>query len=353
MADAQLRAELPNLRAAWDLSRSPGPTSTPAPRSWSDLDDLTTYRDLPEVAEWAVELAADPRLADHPQRVEVLGAAANSAWRPGDIERAIELAERAIAETRPRPQQPCELGRRAQTAAVFRGDPSVAADLVGAAWRRESDAGRRQVRRSRRPWPPCTAATTSGPVPCSTAPWRLSGQAAPSNRAFAVYTAAEMAVAGADPDRAVELYGEAIALARSVGATFVEGVASVGLVRLWGASGRTRPALEGYRTLLVDWRRSGHWTQVWTTLRNLATLLARVGQPEAGGDPVDGRRRCRRGGGRAGRRSWPSSWPRSTEALDATLGGRARGRAPAQAAVQLPRGEVVDAALAAIDAALA
>jgi hypothetical protein len=101
--------------------------------------------------------------------------------------------------------------------------------------------------------------------------------AAPSSHAFVHYARAEVS-AGTDPAAATEHYGRAIAVARGCGATFVEGVASVGLVRLWAAEGRTRQALAGYGTLLEAWRRSGHWVQLWTTLRNLAGPLADVGQ---------------------------------------------------------------------------
>jgi hypothetical protein len=98
-----------------------------------------------------------------------------------------------------------------------------------------------------------------------------------SAHAFADYARAEM-VAGESPAVATEHYGRAIAAARSCGAAFVEGIASVGLVRLWAADGRTRQALAGYGTLLESWRRSGYWPQLWTTLRNLAAPLADAGQ---------------------------------------------------------------------------
>ena len=140
-------------------------------------------------------------------------------------------------------------------------------------------------------------------------------------------------------------------MARSVGATFVDGVASVGLVRLWGASGRTRAALEGYRTLLPDWRRSGHWTQVWTTLRNLAILLSQAGQPEAAtvllaaADGAPEAAEVQIG-------VVADELAAVESALVATLGGPQVATLQSQAA-DLPRGEVVDLAVAAIDAALA
>jgi hypothetical protein len=172
----------------------------------------------------------------------------------------------------------------------------------------------------------------------------------PSYRAFALYTAAEMA-AGPDPEGAADLYGQAITLARSVGATFIEGVASVGLVRVWSATGRPRRALDGYRTLLPAWRRSGHWTQVWTTLRNLATLLADAGQHEAAVTLL------------AAADAAPEAPDVQLDVVAAELAtvedglvealGPDRVASLRTAAGALPRGEVVDVALAAIDAALA
>jgi hypothetical protein len=176
------------------------------------------------------------------------------------------------------------------------------------------------------------------------------GARALSPRAFGHYTEAEIE-AGSDAETAAELYGRAIELARPAGASFVEGVASVGLVRLWSAGGRTRQALEGYRTLLTGWRRSGHWTQMWTTLRNLAVLLAGRGQVEAAALVV------------AAAEAAPEAATVTVDAVAAELAAVDE-RAAAELgperlaqlraeAVRLPRTEVVDAALLAIDRALA
>ena len=173
---------------------------------------------------------------------------------------------------------------------------------------------------------------------------------APSHRAFAVYAAAEMA-AGPDPDAATDLYGRAIELARRSGATFVEGVASVGVVRLWGASGRTRQALEGYRRLIHDWQRAGHWTQMWTTLRNAVAPLADAGQPEAAALAL------------AAADAAPEAALVTVDVVAAELAalderlrrdlGPTRAAALRDRAARMPRTEVVATVLAAVDAALA
>jgi len=276
-ADALIRSELANLRAAWDLAGAAGDIDARAALA-IDLDDVTTYRDLPDVAGWAIELAGDPALAGHPRRAEVLGAAASSSWLQGRLDESARLADESVAAA----TTPAETARAAgaqAAATLFRGDPAVAADQWEAAAPLTPAGGAKFL-------PAAGLAAHYGGDDQRARDLLARGmaateaQGAPSYWAFALYTAAEMA-SGTDPETAVDLYGRAITLARSVGATFVEGVSSVGLVRLWGATGHRRRALEGYRSLLASWRRSGHWTQVWTTLRNLATLLAAAGQHEA------------------------------------------------------------------------
>ena len=54
--------------------------------------------------------------------------------------------------------------------------------------------------------------------------------------------------------------------------------AHVTLVTLWQRRGDLDAALGGYRDLVERWWQSGSWTQAWTTLRNLAPLLAEQGE---------------------------------------------------------------------------
>jgi predicted ATPase/DNA-binding SARP family transcriptional activator len=345
--DDQLRRELPNLRAAWDLAGAREDLDARA-SIVVDLDEVTVYRDLPDVTEWGLELAADRRLAGHPRWAAVLGAAASSAWRQGDIEGAAALSHRALADARtPDEDRRARVARGMTT--LFRGDPLVAADWWEGVAQQSDDDGAVFYA------PAALAALYGGDEAraralLDRARTVVERHGAPSNRAMAVYTAAEMAAAH-DPDGAVELYGEAIALARSVGATFVEGVASVGLVRLWGADGRTRPALEGYRTLLADWRRSGHWTQVWTTMRNLATLLEAAGQAEAAVTLLAAADHAAEAA--EVQAEEVAAELAAVEAALVTALGAARVATLQDRAARMPRGQVVDVALAAIDDALA
>jgi predicted ATPase/DNA-binding SARP family transcriptional activator len=345
-ADARLRSELANLQAAWAAAGRRGDLDARA-RVVVDLDGYTTWRDVPEVSAWALELSDDPALDAHPERAEVRGAASHSAWRRGDLDLADRLAQRAIGEA-PGPAARYHAEFSQAAVHLFRGDSAAARDLwlkaadhapegrsagvlasaaLGALYGGDEDGARALVERA------------------------LDGRAdegSRADRAFAHYAAAEL-TARSDPEAAIELYRQAIELASPAGGTFIHGIASVGLVRLWTASGRTTEALSGYRTLIEDWRRAGHWTQMWTTLRNLALLLADTGQPETAAlllgaaDAAPGASTVSVEAVRA-----------EMDALEQRIAGELgpdRLAAARAGGAALPRSRVVDAALAAVDAA--
>ncbi len=103
----------------------------------------------------------------------------------------------------------------------------------------------------------------------------------PTLRAFSAYIDGEIDSIADRPDQADEHYSRAIDLARSSGATFIIGIATVGLLTVLANAGRVTDALRGYREVIDYWDRSGNWTQQWVTLRNLARLLRRTGAAEA------------------------------------------------------------------------
>jgi predicted ATPase/DNA-binding SARP family transcriptional activator len=344
VADRLVRAEAANLQAAWAAAGRRGDLDARV-AIVVHLDGFTTWRDVPFVSAWALELADDPGLDGHPRRPEVWGAASHSAWRRGDLDRADRLARAAIAES-PTPEQAVYAEHALAAVELFRGNTSGATTLwlhaaaaspdgqvpgllasaaLGPIYEGDSARARELIDRS------FAAAGTHG---------------APSDLGFAHYAAAELAAA-TDPDAAAEQYRQAIGLAQAAGGTFVEGVAAVGLVRLLGASGRTAEALAGYRRLIDGWRRAGHWTQMWTTLRNLAAILGEVGQAETAALVL---------GAADAAPEAPTVTVDAVVADLAALGDRLAGDlgdaayAAARArGAALPRGRVVDAALAAID----
>ena len=86
-ADAALRRELPNLRAAWRLARDRKALDEAVAMAVA-LHDVAQWRDLTETWGWPTELVDDPALDAHPRAAEVLGAAAEFAYLRGDYARA-------------------------------------------------------------------------------------------------------------------------------------------------------------------------------------------------------------------------------------------------------------------------
>lgn len=99
-------------------------------------------------------------------------------------------------------------------------------------------------------------------------------------RSWGAYVAGEIESSAGHSELAERHYVHAIDLARSSGATFLVGVATVGLLTVRAAAGRVDDALRGYRGVIDYFARTGNWTHLWATLRNLAELLRRLGDDE-------------------------------------------------------------------------
>jgi tetratricopeptide (TPR) repeat protein len=243
------------------------------------LDQAGTYRDISELWAWARELAAEPGLRDHRLEAVVLGSAAAASWLLGDFDEAERLARRglAVAEESGVDER---LTQRCWSAlavvAMFRAD----FDTSRARWVKA--AGLCDLPSSQL----ATAAMASGYAGDRETAARLLARAREANerepsvgdRAYNHYAAGEIA---ADPAQAVREYTVARQLASSCGATFVEGLATVGLATVLTTTGDVAEAAGGFLMLLDYWPVTGNRTQLWTTLRNAALLLLDVGRAEA------------------------------------------------------------------------
>ncbi|MBB2922132.1 BTAD domain-containing putative transcriptional regulator [Cellulomonas cellasea] len=272
-ADATLRRELANLRAAWHAARTRG-TVDDAAALVVGLFEAVAYRDLLEIRAWSLALAEDPALEGHPRAAAVLGVAAEAAYQGGDPARAESLARAGLAcahDDEGRwfcllPLAVVALARGAHADAV--GHAVAAATLRAApretfgiaalatAYGGALDAARSLADRGR------SAATS------------------PTLRAWAAYVDGEIAQLAGDLDDAEAGYVDAVAAARASGAGFLLGVAHVGLVSVQAARGRVREALTGYREVVDRFAATGNWTHLWAALRDLADLLWRLGDGE-------------------------------------------------------------------------
>jgi predicted ATPase len=271
-ADATLRRELANLRAAWRLARRRGALDDAA-AIVVGLFDAVAYRDLVEIRGWAEELAADfltdPALATHPDAARVLGTAAEAAYHRGDNARAEQLARAGLERATD------DLGRwmclsPLSVAALARGAHAEAVELSLAAARSRS---RENVGVA------ALAMAYAGDLDRARTlhDQGLAGAVGPSMLAWGAYVAGEIESAAGRCEPAERHYRTAIDLARRSGATFLVGVATVGLLAVLADAGRIDDALRGYREVVDYFAGTGNWPHLWTTLRNLADLLRRIG----------------------------------------------------------------------------
>ncbi|MER5228232.1 ATP-binding protein [Streptomyces flaveus] len=272
-ADAVLRRELANLRVAWRLVRGQGSLDDAAAMVFA-LYEAVAYRDLVEIRDWAEELAADPALADHPRATTVFGTAAEAAYHRGDYHRAHRLARTGLEKAADSAGSwhclmvlsVANLARGAYDDVVEHS--LAAAELAGP--RRESLG---------------IAALAKAYAGDLDEARRLNGRGladavSPSMLSWGAYVAGEIESLAGHSDLAERHYVRAIDLARTSGATFLVGVATVGLHSVRASSGRVNEALSGYRDVIEYFARNGNWTHLWTTLRNLADLLHRLGDDE-------------------------------------------------------------------------
>jgi tetratricopeptide (TPR) repeat protein len=273
-ADAILRRELGNLRGAWHLARRQNSLDD-AIAIVVALYDSAGWRELTELWGWSEELAADPRLAQHPRAAEVLGVAAEFvAYLRGDYARADQLAREGLALATGTAGSVLCLGSLA-VAALTRGayaDAIERALAVAALARRPSLAFA---------WA-ALAATHAGDLDQARAlNARMAATAtSPTLRGFSAYVDGEIAIAAGDPKVAESHYLRAIAAGRGSGATYLVGIASVGLVTALVQTGSAKDALHGYRDVIEYWAATGNWTHQWITLRSLADLLRALGDDE-------------------------------------------------------------------------
>jgi predicted ATPase/DNA-binding SARP family transcriptional activator len=275
-ADAALRRELPNLRAAWRLACSRNALDEAAALVTA-LFAAIGHRDLVEIRGWAEELAGEflgnPALAAHPAAARVLGTAAEAAYQRGDYARAERLARTGLQRATDNagtlyclyPLSVAELARGAHAdvvehafaAAALNTKPSETLGIaaLAAAYAGDLDRAREVNERA---------------LACATSP---------SIRSWAAYVQGEIESLAGHAELAEQHYRRAIDLAGRAGATFLGGVATVGLLTVLAGAGRVHDALRGYRDVIDYFVRTGNWTHLWPALRDLADLLRRIGDP--------------------------------------------------------------------------
>lgn len=277
----RIDASLDDLREAARHAEQAGRTDLLA-RLVNALYRFAYWRTWAELGTWAERALALPGIDEVPAAPAVYAAAAASAWARGDLEAAHRLAVHGVE------LDDAEAGARALAfealadAAFFEGRLGDAAAAfseqarLGAACADPDSLALGQVSAA-------LVRAYGGDVDAAIAQVDEAAAAAraagPAVQAFAHYARGECRVEHAPAD-ARTFAGEAAELASVCGARFVEGVARLTAASVRGREDDPREALPAFAELLEHWRRSGNWTQQWTTLRNLVELLVRAGDDE-------------------------------------------------------------------------
>ena len=272
---ARLTSALPTLRVARRFWLEHGDVEAAA-RLSVHLDDFSLWRDNAEPWGWALELTEDPRLRGTHVEALLLAAAGRGAWRLGRLETARALAERALAAARDEVTRAAGLEVSAVVALLSGHHGDAAEQLLEAA----------QLAPERE--------TSSLFATAALAAWyggdgelarelleraevRAEALGGQTVRAFTAYVRGELLAGQADP-AARDHLERAIQLSTLSGASFVAAVAAVTLASSAARTGDLAEACSRYLDVIRYWQRTGSWTQQWTTLRNVAELLAGCGR---------------------------------------------------------------------------
>ncbi|HEU4490832.1 MAG TPA: hypothetical protein VFR74_08170 [Jiangellales bacterium] len=272
--DRRLVWTLPTLRAARRVMLAGGDVAGAA-RLSALLGDFALWREHSELWAWALETAELPGLDDTPDAVPALAAAASGAWRLGLRSKAKAL----VARVRRLAADDDDLtagelvhgvlelfdGRfddAERAVLTARGGAAQTAEAVATAALSAGYSGRRAEAMRR----------------LDTAE-QLAASGSPTQHAYVAYVRGEVLALDASPEATAHLR-RSVDLARLSGASFVEQVAGLTLATSAARAGDVEGAVESYRAAVDHWRRTGSWTQQWTTLRNVAALLAGEGLTE-------------------------------------------------------------------------
>ena len=234
---------------------------------------------------WADTTVAMPGAREHELYPVLLGVVAYGHFVRGDLEAAIEVGERAIAEAVRLGSLTAGLAERALGNAFFfrlqrgRGDRVDGAD----------DRRRHRDRSPRDPRPrllhvlggadddrqPANAPTSSRH--CCAGAAIESGS--PTALAQADYARA-IAVVADDPARALALFDRSVQRGESVGNRWIRAFALTESLWIRAQQGDPLGALAGYRDVIDTWFRGSDSANLWLSLRYVAAILASIERDE-------------------------------------------------------------------------
>ena len=245
------------------------------------LFDWAEYRVRLDVLAWGRELAD---VSDAEPTPDVLAAASAHAWSAGEPEAAADYADRSVAAAGGVEQPQALAGMQAAgDAALAVGDTDRAYEI----WTKAHSLATAH----REPWHQLNAASglllsqvyRDHDVTDELELLRRARQVAPcpTAEAMALYSEAE-ALSSTDPSRALDLLSRARQLAQSVNSRLAAGVSMVAETALLGRVGDLDMETVDQTVRAIEhWQGSGNDNVLVTCLRNVVTLLDRLGAHRA------------------------------------------------------------------------
>ncbi len=279
----RLERDLGNLRVAMRTAlENEDPDS--ALRLVDGTRELAFRRIRYEVVEWADAAASLEGAEGHPLFPTVLGVVAYGRFVRGELDGAIELAERAVDARDRLGLAPCGLPERVLGNALFyRGDHDAALDwmdqMLAAAEHSAVDGRIAHALYMRSVAHTSLGDPVAGTSYAAEADAAAQRSASPTAMAQAAY-ATGLAMATVDPDAAIECLDRSAELAGSVGNRWMRAFAMTEAMWLRAGRGETVEALRGYRHVVETWFQGGDWANQWLSLRHLAGILARLDRDE-------------------------------------------------------------------------
>ncbi len=280
---AVLDRELDNSRAAHRHALE-WPDPDAAVRLPVALHYYAHFRLRSEIASWAESALALPGAGRHRLHPELCGTAAEGAGNRGDLARARELADRGLGAAAGHPGAAQRSLETHAAVALYEGRLEDSVGYVHR-WLAATEAAGEHFHSAFGYLHQALAHSYGGrgaaARPRVAAAERAAAAAGnPTQLAWSAYVRGET-LADDDPDGAIAHLEDAIVRAEAVRNSFVAGVARVSLSALRSRHGSATTALRSFREVIEHWQQLGDWTHQWTTLRNLAELLARIGADEA------------------------------------------------------------------------
>ncbi|KUI42720.1 transcriptional regulator [Mycobacterium sp. IS-1590] len=268
-----------NLRAAFEYALSVRDVDT-ALRLVTSLPEVVHLRHSYESAGWAERAveAADPA---HPLYAAAVGFAARGAWNRGEFDAARRLA--TLAQGRPPARGTARVAYPADVladVALYEGD--AAASLLH--YEAEAQRARDDADPIRLVWTlfyisVCHAAlrVPSEGVAAAEEAVRVADETGNATARSMGRYALGLVLKKSEPDRALQLFDEAAALADSVANLWWYGIALMEVASTRAVHGEPADAATAFVDVLDHWDRVGDWSQQWLNLRYVARFFARVG----------------------------------------------------------------------------